>query len=201
MIAHLTQNLCKAARATGIAAVWHRVPITTVTVLLILCIWFYNRVTLSLSANSAPPPMRLAALEYPPLALIQPMPLSFRPDVRINTGRAHVRRGRAPMATDRAHPDHAHPDRAHPAKAAHSEFRKKIVGPNEVDYVTKDVTIRLFEPTPAPKPTRVSRGDRVVKFGKDVTVRYFDDPQAPTAKTRPVAAAAPSTEGSLADSK
>lgn len=92
-------------------------------------------------------------------------------------------------------------ERAHPAKAAHSEFRKKIVGQNEIDYVTKDVTIRLFLPTPVPTPNRVSRGERIVKFGKDVTVRYFDDPPAPAAKTRPVATAPQSTEGSLAVSK
>jgi hypothetical protein len=191
MIANLTQNLSKAARATGIAAVWHRVPITTVTVLLILCTWFYSRVTLSSAANSAPPAIRLTALEYPPLALLQPMPLSFRPDVRINTGRAHVRKGRAPMATGRAHS----------SKVAHSEFRKKIVGQNEIDYVAKDVTIRLFLPAPLPKPSRVARGERIVKFGKDVTVRYFDDPEAPSAKTRPVAAPTQSTEGPLAVSK
>jgi hypothetical protein len=182
MIANLTQNLSKVARVIGM--VWHRLPITTVTVLLVLCAWFYSRVTIS-SAASAPPAMNLATIGYPPLALIQPMPVSFPPHVGIKPGGTHVRRGRTLRSTDRAH----------------SEFRRKIVGQNEIDYVAKDVTIRLFVPAPASKPTRVSRGERIVRFGKDVTVRYFDDPQAPGAKTRPVVAATRSAEGSLAVSK
>lgn len=50
-------------------------------------------------------------------------------------------------------------------------FRRVRVGPNEVDYIADDVTIRTFEPV-HPKP-QIRADGREVKFGDDVTVRYF----------------------------
>ena len=50
-------------------------------------------------------------------------------------------------------------------------FRRVRVGPNEVDYVSDDVTIRTFEPMHT-KP-QVRAGAKEVNFGNDVTVRYF----------------------------
>lgn len=53
-------------------------------------------------------------------------------------------------------------------------FRRFRIGPNEVDYVATDVTIRTFIPRPA-KP-QVRSGVHQVNFGDDVTVRYFAAP-------------------------
>ena len=50
-------------------------------------------------------------------------------------------------------------------------FRRVQVGPNEVDYVTEDVTIRHF--TTHPTGTQAGSGGKRVNIGKDVTVRYF----------------------------
>jgi len=50
-------------------------------------------------------------------------------------------------------------------------FRRIRVGPNEVDYISEDVTIRQFETRPA-KP-RIRSVVKEVKFGDDVTMRYF----------------------------
>jgi len=53
-------------------------------------------------------------------------------------------------------------------------FKRVRVGPNEVDEIAEDVTIRYFEIKHG-KP-RILRNAREVKFGDDVTVRYFADP-------------------------
>jgi len=50
-------------------------------------------------------------------------------------------------------------------------FRRVQVGPDEVDYVAEDVTMRVFGSSPK---TRPSRGwSKEVEVGDDVTVRYF----------------------------
>jgi len=56
-------------------------------------------------------------------------------------------------------------------------FKRVRVGPNEVDYVAEDVTIRYFEIRPAESETRGS--GKEVSFGDDVTVRYFAEAPAP----------------------
>lgn len=56
-------------------------------------------------------------------------------------------------------------------KAPSSAFRRVQVGPNEVDYIAEDVTIRHF--TAIPKPQRASGRYQKVESGTDVTVRYF----------------------------
>ncbi len=50
-------------------------------------------------------------------------------------------------------------------------FKRLRVGPNEVDYIAEDVTIRKFE-TETAKP-RIRGAVKEVKFGDDVIVRYF----------------------------
>jgi hypothetical protein len=64
------------------------------------------------------------------------------------------------------------------------EFKKVRIGPNEVDYVAEDVTIRNFTPIP-PRP-RARTADNEVHFGPDVTLRYFPSKPAVAPGTRPV---------------
>jgi hypothetical protein len=59
-------------------------------------------------------------------------------------------------------------------------FTRKRVGPNEVDYVADDVTMRVFTPKYQDGPAQ--RWSRQVRFGNDVTVRYFAD--GPSARLR-----------------
>ncbi len=63
-------------------------------------------------------------------------------------------------------------------------FRRVRVGPNEVDDIAEDVTIRHFTPTLA--PTQVQREYKEVHIGADVTIRYFATNQAVVPRTRPV---------------
>ncbi len=63
-------------------------------------------------------------------------------------------------------------------------FRRVQVGPNEIDDIAEDVTIRHFTPTLA--PTRVQLGYKEVHIGADVTIRYFATNQAVVPRTRPV---------------
>jgi signal transduction histidine kinase len=59
------------------------------------------------------------------------------------------------------------------AMAPSPAFRRIQFGPNEVDYVAEDVTIRHF--TPRPKGTRARSVWKQVAIGEDVTVRYFSN--------------------------
>jgi hypothetical protein len=52
-------------------------------------------------------------------------------------------------------------------------FKRVRVGPNEVDYVTDDVTIRNFETRHPKREARKNVKEKT--FGDDVTVRYFAD--------------------------
>jgi len=73
-----------------------------------------------------------------------------------------------PLPSDVSYPRTAHP-------TAHDEslpgFTRKRVGPNEVDYLADDVTMRVF--TPIHQAAQEQRWGRQVRFGNDVTVRYF----------------------------
>jgi hypothetical protein len=62
-------------------------------------------------------------------------------------------------------------DESKEASTSSRGFRRVRVGPDEVDYIAEDVTIRKFEPV-HPKPQVRSAG-KEVSFGDDVTVRYF----------------------------
>jgi GAF domain len=72
-------------------------------------------------------------------------------------------------------------------KAAGSGFKRVLIGPNEVDYIADDVTIRHFTSKPARPQMRV--GEKQVNFGKDVTVRYFVSKPPVASHEQPVPAA------------
>ena len=55
--------------------------------------------------------------------------------------------------------------------APNSAFRRVRIGPNEVDYIAGDVTIRYFKTVPARPQTLNSEKEEY--FGDDVKVRYF----------------------------
>jgi hypothetical protein len=65
---------------------------------------------------------------------------------------------------------------AEEAKSPTSPFKRVRGGPNEIDYIAADVTIRHF--TTEPALPRVRSGYKEVNIGEDVTVRYL-------ASTRP----------------
>jgi hypothetical protein len=73
------------------------------------------------------------------------------------------------------------------AKAPSSAFKRIRVGPNEVDYIAEDVTIRHFTSKPAAR--RVRGGYKEVQIGEDVTVRYFVPKPPVGAETRPASIA------------
>jgi hypothetical protein len=59
-----------------------------------------------------------------------------------------------------------------------SAFKRVRIGPNEIDYIAEDVTIRRFTQEPAPLQMRPR--NKQINIGKDVTVRYFEyKPAAP----------------------
>jgi hypothetical protein len=151
MLAKLGQQCLKTVRAAGIFAVWRRVPITTVTITLVIGFWLYDYVSVSSAATASAPRPSIAA-ESVPLIAVQPFPESQSS----NPGNETRKRART----------------THHRRTAHSAFRRKRVGQNEVDYVANDVTIRLF--TPVSTPTRPARATSQRHVGKDVTVRYFE---------------------------
>jgi hypothetical protein len=162
MLAKVGHACWNTVRTAGIFAVWRRAPITTVTITLVIGFWLYDYVSVSSAATastSAPPPSiaaeNVAPLAAPTLPETQPT----------NTGNQTQKKTR----------------RTHHAKTAHSAFRRKRVGKNEVDYIANDVTIRLF--TSVPTPSRVAHSTRQRHVGQDVTVRYFPPELARGPKT------------------
>jgi hypothetical protein len=81
------------------------------------------------------------------------------------------------------------PPKLSPAKAPSSAFRMVRVGPNEVDYIAEDVTIRQLTTKPA---LRVRDGYKQVQLGEDVTVRYFASKPAVVGQARSGSTVAPS---------
>jgi putative methionine-R-sulfoxide reductase with GAF domain len=65
------------------------------------------------------------------------------------------------------------------ARHARTALRRVRVGPNEVDYIGEDVTVRIFKDKPAAKRSRTPDG-RIAHIGDDVTVRYFTPPPRAT---------------------
>jgi hypothetical protein len=135
MIAKLGQECLKTIRATGISVVWRRVPITTITLTLVIGFWLYDYVSVSSVAASSTPRASIAVENVSPPA-VKPLQ-EGDPSYMGET----TKTGSAPHA-----------------KPTHSAFRRMRVGENEVDYVAEDVTIRLF--TPRPTPTRVPHLNR-----------------------------------------
>lgn len=70
--------------------------------------------------------------------------------------------------------------------APSSAFKRVKVGPNEVDYVAEDVTVRHFKPTLA--PPRVQLAYKEVHLGPDVTIRYFASNPAAASPTHTASA-------------
>ncbi len=85
------------------------------------------------------------------------------------------------------------------AKLPRSAFRRVQVGPNEIDYVSDDVTIRYFTLTPT--QPRLRAGEKLVNIGDDVTMRYFASQTVAATQTRPVSRAGDPVEGASALSK
>jgi hypothetical protein len=174
MFAKLGQDCWATARAAGIPVVWRRVPITTVTVMLVIGFWLYDYVSVSSASTASTLRPSIALVNVPPTA-IQPLPES-KPTASLK----EIRR-----------PRHA--------KTAPSAFQRKRVGHNEVDYIANDVTIRLF--TPGPTPTPVVHLGPQRHIANDVTVHYLEPEPALAPKTRPGSAAAQSAERSALASK
>ncbi len=65
------------------------------------------------------------------------------------------------------------------ARHARTALRRVRVGPNEVDYIAEDVTVRIFKDKPAAKRSRAP-DSRIAHIGDDVTVRYFTPPPRAT---------------------
>ena len=173
MIAKLAHGCSEAASLTGISVVWRRIPITTVTIALVIAVWTYDYLSVS-SADSAT--LRSSvAVEHVPRVPFKRLPSSHPSARRTETGRAQD------------------------AKATLPAFRRIRVGQNEVDYIAEDVTVRLFQPRPT--PMRVPHLNRELNIGEDVTVRYFEHEPALTPQRRPASAAAQSVERSLLVSK
>jgi hypothetical protein len=75
-------------------------------------------------------------------------------------------------------------------------FVRVRVGPNEVDYIADDVTIRQFE-TRSPR-ARNRSGVKQVDFGDDVTVRYFANGSLPVSQpARPPEASHTNNQGTV----
>jgi hypothetical protein len=79
---------------------------------------------------------------------------------------------------------------AEEAESPSSAFKRVRVGPNEIDYIAEDVTIRRFTTRPALPPVRGRYKE--VQMGEDVTVRYFASELAVVSQTRPASTAAQS---------
>jgi hypothetical protein len=107
------------------AYLWHRWPITTVTIALVIATWGHH----GFSTSSAATLMPSATVQYVPLIPSEPL-----------VGSRHSSKTRTATS------------RARDSKAALSAFKRIRVGENEVDYVAEDVTIRISTPRPTPAP-------------------------------------------------
>ena len=161
MFAKLGHECWKTVKAAGIFTVWRRVPITTVTITLVVGFWLYDYVSVSSATTASVPKPSIAAESVAPV-VIQPL-VESQPTVAANNTRKKTRR-------------------THHRKTANSAFQRKRVGQNEVDYVANDVTIRLFAPGSA--PMRVAHSSRPRHVG-NVTVRNFEGEPAVAQKAHP----------------
>jgi hypothetical protein len=132
--------------------------------------------------------------------LSSPAGISLRDSSSVQTPNVASQGNPAVVPTSAASPNSAPRRRlaareASDAGAPSSAFKRVKVGPNEVDYVSEDVTIRLFKTKPAPPQNR--NGYKEVQLGEDVTVRYFNSKPAVAEKTRPVSAISQSGQQAL----
>jgi putative methionine-R-sulfoxide reductase with GAF domain len=80
-----------------------------------------------------------------------------------------------------------------------SAFKRVRVGPNEIDYIAEDVTIRRFTQEPAPLQMRPR--NKQIHIGEDVTVRYFEYTPAVLRQPAPLSVSAQSAESPPPTSK
>jgi hypothetical protein len=90
------------------------------------------------------------------------------------------------------------PSTAATPRTPRSAFRWVQAGPNEVDEIADDVTIRHFTPKSA---ARLAGSGKRVSVGDDVTVRYFASQPAVLSQERPVSATGQAAERSLPATK
>lgn len=76
------------------------------------------------------------------------------------------------------------PARAAVPGAPSPAFKRVRVGPNEVDYIAEDVTIRHFTPVPARSRLQATNKYKEVQIGDDVTMRYFSSDSAVAPQAR-----------------
>src|SRR5256885_11778531 len=123
VFAKLGHECWNTIRAAGIFAAWRRVPITTVTITLVIGFWLYDYVSVSSAATSSAPKPSIVAQSVAPIAI---HPESQSTIAGNDTGKKTRT--------------------LHHKKVAHSTFRRKRVGQNEVDDLANDVADRLFAP-------------------------------------------------------
>jgi hypothetical protein len=145
VFAKLGHECWNTVRATGVFAAWRRVPITTVTITLVIGFWLYDYVSVSSAAT--------ASARRPSIAVESAAPVAVQP---LAESQSVVAVNETPKKTHRTHHK----------KTSHSAFRRKSIGQDEVDYVANDVTIRLFTPDSA--PAGVAHSTRQRHAGKDV---------------------------------
>jgi hypothetical protein len=154
------------------AYLWHRWPITTVTIALVITTWGHHGFSTSSAATLTPS----ATVQYVPPIPSKPLVVSH-----------HSSKTRTATS------------RARDSKAALSAFKRIRVGENEVDYVAEDVTIRIS--TPRPTPTRAPDLNRQLNVGEDVTARNSAYKPALVPQTHPDSVAGQSLERSSPISK
>jgi DNA-binding NarL/FixJ family response regulator len=141
-----------------LTSLWRRFPITIITLGIVMVAWTYHHLEEPTSVD-----LRTArssgASQSAPFASPKP-PLGIHPLDRRTVGRAKE------------------------PKATLSAFKRIQVGPNELDYIAEDVTMRVF--TPRPPRTLAQRAKKEVSVGEDVTVRYFASEPATRSQARPL---------------
>lgn len=137
------------------SSLWRRLPIAIITLAVVMVAWMYHHFEESTAMD-------------------------------LRTARSYGPGQSAPRGSLKP-PSGIHPStrgRAKESKEPLSAFKRIQVGPNEVDYVAEDVTMRVFMPRPVRTP--VDLAERKVNYGDDVTVRYFASKPTPGAQARPL---------------
>jgi DNA-binding NarL/FixJ family response regulator len=152
---------------------WERFPITITALAIVMVAWTYHHLAESVVVDLGTANSH-GVEQSAPRASLKPAPEIRRLDTP-SSGR--VQQSKGPL----------------------SGFKRVQVGPDEVDYVAEDVTMRVF----TPRPVRAHRRhvSRQVNIGEDATVRYFAYEPAPPAPAGFVSAIGPSAERTLPDAK
>ena len=119
--------------------------------------------------------------------------------MRSNTLGEHVVQPLPKPSPASASKPHNAADGTQSGKATRSAFKRVRVGPNEVDYIAEDVTIRRFMVNAT--PSHVRGPNRQLNIGDDVTVRYFTFKPEIVPQKLPRSTATQSVQSSVPDSK